>query len=409
MIDEIVPWPKLLCIAAALATFLPAPSCVQAQLRMKSWRADNGEVYQALQFRAGEDLGSGLEEIVVTSVVASGSAATSCATPIGDGVLRSPVEAVAFGPVAGLWPLAMSYKSPLIADASPPCFDGSAAGGTGRVCVGPGCTEQCACVGDADCFEFTRRDGVGLGEATSGVPRAQLITGLRLRQSVCHADNSFSYGFGAASEITTKTRLCGEPPVDGFRLTGSASVFDGGTPGTTIIFAYQSMPADLISVAAAGYGIDSDGVNPVGCRTAGRVVAGLEASAVDDPVVFPPAPPVNLDAAERRCQAAIGRAGRRLAMKWMRTLQLCREKILSGSWPIASAQCAEQPIIAHAMQSAVRVARSGLGVCRRVDMSQLLSCGLSVDDLVFADGRGGCLFETHRAAAEDLVVLEYGF
>ena len=409
MTEEIVRWPKLLCIAAALATFLPAPSCVQAQLRMKSWRADNGEVYQMLQFRAGEDLGSGLEEILVTSVVASGSVATACATPVGDGVFRSPVEAVAFGPVAGLWPLAMSYKSQLIGDASPPCFDASAGGGAGRVCVGPGCTSLCECVDDNACFQFSRREGVSLGEASPGVPQAQLITGLRLRQSVCRVDNSFSYAFGAASAITTKTGLCGEPPADGFRLSGAASAFDGGTPGTTIIFAYQATPSDLISVAAAGYGIDSDGVNPVGCRTAGRVVAGLEASSDDDPVVFPPAPPVALDLAEIRCQSAIGRSGRRLAMKWMRTMQLCRQKILSGSWPISSAQCAEQPLIAHAVRSAIRVARSGLAVCRRVDMSRLHTCGVNVDELVPADGSGGCLFETHRAAAEEMVVLEYGF
>jgi len=398
----------VVCATACAVGFL-APLPVPAQLVMIPVRADSGHVYQVLQFAAGADLGTGLDEVRVTSVAAltNGIPAETCATPI-DGQLRSPVEAIAYGFVGGYRPIEQAYKSSRIADASPPCFSDSANGGLGRVCIGPGCDHDCACPDDSACAEFSIFDGTAIDTATPDVPAAGVALPLFRQQVRCRLSQGVAYSFAADGSPTTQVGLCGTAPADGFRLAGSPSAFSGGVAGTSVIFAYQAMPDEAFSVGAAGFGIDVDGVNPYGCDAPGRVVAGLEAE-LRSPVVFPPGPPVDLSREELRCQVAIGRAGRRLVLKSLRAFQFCREKILSGDWEIRSADCALQPTVERALASARRMTRAAIRVCERVDVGNLLACGDTVDELVSPDASSGCLIDLHIRAARDLAVAEYGF
>ncbi len=400
---------SLLAGAVAFALMAVAPPA-QAQLTVTAWRSDTGQVFQVLQHRAGDDRAVGIDEVRVTSIAANSGAAHTCGSPPmfpGDG---TSLEALASGPLSGGQPLDLAYKSRLIADASAPCFSSAAEDGTGRVCIGPACDSDCACAEGAACETFVISDGVALGTATPETPAAYIISPLQIRQTHCQVSNDVTIGFGTSTHLTTRTEICAPAPADGLRLAGSPSAFDGGTPGTTVILVFNPDEGDLISVAAAGFGIDTDGQNPFDCDAPGRVVAALMASGDGGSTTPPPTPPVDLVGAELACQQAVARAGRRFTGKVLRVLQKCRDRILNRTWAIEAARCGEQPSVVRAITAAAHVARSGISArCQRLDMSRLLACGDSTDDLITPDGASGCLYDSHRNLAELLAIVEYGF
>jgi hypothetical protein len=398
------------CITAvvALALVSLAAANASAQLRQSVWRAEAGQVYQVLQHRAGEDLGVGIDEVRVTSVAANSFAADVCGsppvTPIGN-----TVEALASGPIGGGRPLDLAYKSRLVADASAPCFSPSANDGLGAVCIGPACAADCACEGAADCVSFTLADGTSLATATPDAPAAHLVAPLRVTRTYCDVSNHLTYGFGTPDSLTTVAAICSAAPADGVRLPATPSTFAAGVAGTTIVFVYEAMPGEQVGVAAAGFGIDTDGRNPFGCDAPGRVVAGLQASGDDAPSHDPP-PPMELDSDEMRCQRAIGRSSRRFSSRVLHALQLCRERILDRSSQMDADDCLQKPDVARAVRSAARLARSGIrSRCQSVDMRRLLTCGDRVDDLIGPDLASGCLYDTHVHGAEQTAIVGYGF
>ena len=396
--------------ASLLALVLTTPLAADAQLRMTSWRSDTGQVYQVLQHRAGDDLGVGIDEVRITSVAANSTAANTCRSPPMTPNPGTMFEALAYGPLSGGRPLDLAFKSRLIADASDPCFSSSAEDGTGRVCIGPSCASDCSCADGASCTVFTLSDGIPFATATPETPAAHLVTPLTLSQTHCSVASETTFGFGTSSFLTTRAELCSPAPSDGVRLAGSPSAYTGGTAGTSVVFVYDAMPDELIAVAAAGFGIDTDGRNPFDCDAPGRVVAALTATDEDGPSTPPPGPPVDLDEAERACQKAIARAGRRFVARALRAMHHCRDRILEGTWRIEAARCGDQPAVRRSLDSAGRMARSAvLARCEQVDLSRLLTCGDRVDDLVGPDGRVGCLVDSHRNLADLLALVEYGF
>jgi hypothetical protein len=389
---------------------LTLPPAVDAQLRMMTARSEAGQVYQILQYRAGEDLGVGIDELRVTSVSANSDIARTCFSPPMSAEGTTSFEALAYGPIGGGRPLDLAFKSRLIADASVPCFSSSAADGIGRVCIGPGCTPECECPPLSGCEQFTVFDGTPLSTATPESPAAHLVTPLRVAQVHCNVTNESTFGFGTPTFLTTRADLCSPAPADGLRLTGTPSAFDGGTAGSTLILTYTANPDEQIAVAAAGFGIDIDGHNPFDCDAPGRVVAAFASTGEDGPSEPPPGPPVELDAIQQACQRAIARAGRRFGAKVLRSMQYCRDRILDRTWAIQAVRCAEQPTISRAITVAAKMARAAIAArCARNDMSRLLTCGDRVDDLITPDGMSGCLFDTHRNLAELLAIVEYGF
>ncbi len=394
-----------------LTAAVALPASGDAQLRMTVWRADSGQVYQVLQHRAGENLGVGIDEVRVTSVSANSFASTACASPpqSAAGGARHALEAVASGPIGGARPIDLAYKSSLIADASAPCFSSGAVDGLGSVCIGPDCTAACECGDDDACETFTMTDGTPLTQSTPETPAAHVIAPMQVNQVYCDVANALAYGFGEALVLTTQSEICGAAPADGLRLVNTPSAFAQGRAGTTIVLTYAAEADESLAVSAAGFGIDNDGQNPFDCDSPGRVVAAVQASGDESPSETPPLP-VELDPTERRCQQAIGRSGRRFAGRVLRALQTCRDRILSGVWPIQPDQCLSHPPVAKAVASAAKVSRSGLAArCRGLDLSRLLTCGDRVDDLFTPDYAGGCLFDTHLNLANQMAILQYGF
>ncbi len=397
-------------LATALAGGGVLISVAEARLRMVVGRADNGQIYQVLQYRAGDDLGVGAEELQITSVVASSSQAETCGTGLGISVQRDPAESLAYGPIQGSRPLELAYRSRLIADASAPCFDAAAVDGLGRVCVGPGCSAACECTDEDRCFAFSMTDGTTLDIASPDVPAAKVVAPVRARHRQCNVLTGVAYGFGSAGSITTESDLCATAPADGFRLAGSPTSLSGGVDGTTLIIVYDATQDELVTVAAAGFGIDRDGSSAYQCGSPGGVVAAVQADGEEAPIVPPPGPPVSLSTEELKCQRSIARSGRKFSMRVLKALQVCRERILKGAWPITSQECQTQPYVERSIRSAARVSRATMSAkCRAIDMSRLLTCGDSIDDLISSDNRGGCLFSTHLQAAEDMAEVEFGF
>lgn len=393
---------------AAVASFVAlAPGVAPAQLRQTIWRSAAGQVYQVLQYRAGDDLGSGADELRITSVAANSFSAGACGNP----PATSPdntVEALASGPIGGARPLDLAYKSSVIADASEPCFSASANDGLGGVCFGPGCDGECNCSEGADCAAFSVVDSTQLGVATPDAPAAHLIVPLTAPPSHCDVPNHVSYGFGTSAVLTTQAVICDAAPADGVRLAGTPSAFAGGRDGTTIVFAYEALPQETVGIAAAGFGIDSDGRSPFACDHPGRIVASLLAS--DNQPPPPPPPPLVMTSELLRCQSAIGRASVRFAGRCLRALQLCRDKILAGAWQLQAHDCANHPYVERSLSSAARLARSGIRAsCQNADMRSLLTCGDTVDDLFAPSLAGGCLYSTHLDNAERAAAVAYGF
>ncbi len=395
-------------IAAASASIaLMAPGGASAQLRQTVWRSAAGQAYQVLQYRAGDDLGTGADELRITSVAANSFSAGACGNP----PATSPgntVEALASGPIGGARPLDLAYKSSLIADASEPCFSASANDGLGGLCIGPGCDGDCHCGDGADCVAFSVIDSTHLGVATPDAPAAQLIVPLTSPPSHCDVPNHVSYGFGTSAILTTQAIICDAAPADGVRLPGTPSTFAGGRAGTTIVFAYEALPQETVSIAAAGFGIDSDGRSPFDCDLPGRVVASLMAA--DNQAPPPPPPPLVITSDLLRCQRAVGRASLRFAGRALRALQLCRDKILAGVWQLQAYDCANHPYVGRSLSSAARLARSGIRAsCQNADMPSLRTCGDSVDDLFGPSLADGCLYSTHLDNAERAAIIAYGF
>jgi hypothetical protein len=399
---------SLLAVATLQALAIAFPPDVDGQLRAMVGKAESGVIYQILQHRAGDDLGVGIDEVRVTSVAANSFSASVCTSP--PSTSTSALEAIASGPIGGARPIDHTFKSALIADASTPCFASSAVDGLGLVCIGPDCTPACNCAVEAQCQAFTMSDGIPLHTATPETPAAFVVAPLRVTQQHCSVANELTFGFGTANHMTTRSDVCGPAPADGLRLPATPSRFAGGVAGTTIVLAHVAMADEVVSVGAAGFGIDNDGQNPFGCDAPGRVVAAFEATGDEAPSQAPPLPPVNLGPDQRRCQKAIGQAARRFSDRVLRALQSCRDRILDGSWRIRADQCFAQRGVAKVVAAAARVSRSKIEArCAAIDLTELLTCGDRIDDLVGPDGESGCLFETHRNLAEQMAILQYGF
>lgn len=399
---------SLLPAAILQAWSLALPSGADGQLRATVGKAESGVVYQILQHRAGEDLGVGIDEVRVTSVAANSFSADVCASP--SSTSTRGLEALASGPIGGARPIDHTYKSRLIADASTPCFAAGAVDGLGLVCVGPGCTPTCDCGAEAQCQAFTMSDGIPLVTATPETPAAVVVAPLRVTQPFCSVANELTFGFGAPNHLTTRSEVCAAAPADGLRLPGTPSSFADGVAGTTIVLVHVAAADEIVSVSAAGFGIDVDGQNPFGCDAPGRVVAAFEASGDEAPSEAPPLPPLDLGAEQQRCQKAIGQATRRFSDRVLRALQSCRGRILDGSWRIRADRCFEQRAVAKVVAAAARVSRSKIeSRCGAIDLRELLTCGDRIDDLFGPDGESGCLFAAHRSFAEQMAILQYGF
>jgi hypothetical protein len=232
-------------------------------VREFGFRAANGQVYQVLQNPAGNpELGT--EDVRLTSLIGSADAVARCDAAAGSAFPAQAIVAAAAGQAFALEDV---VKSPIIADASRPCFNGNAVGGDGSVCVGAGCTADCRCPGGG-CATFSIATGTPLGQG-GGVPPATLVAGLGEIGDPCSGFVGLqTYAFGA-TQPSTEAALCSAVPADGVTLRGSGS-------GQTLILAYAAPFAVGFNIGSAGFAVDADGSNPVqSCGAPNRVITGL--------------------------------------------------------------------------------------------------------------------------------------
>ncbi len=236
--------------------------------RQRLFRAANGPVYQVLQ-NAGTDADKGADAIQITTLAGSlANAVDQCAAAAGPTI---DPQAVTGAPPGQVLPLAAVFKSERIGDAGLPCFNGSSDGGDGRVCIGPDCATDCACR-TADCATFGIGDGSKITAESRDVPRAALVPALDRIEPPCSDFTGFATWRFGASGPTTQLAQCAPAPADGFLLPVAASEFRGGTRGTTLVFAYDTPLLSAFNAGAAGFPIDVNGSNPVGCQGPDRVL-----------------------------------------------------------------------------------------------------------------------------------------
>ena len=280
-------------LATAVALFAVRPAA--AQLDQTIFRAMDGTIYQVLQHSASATAGIGIEEVVITTLAATVSGtAIGCAFP-GDTSPPIAAQAWAFSGASTIYSdLGGIRVSSLIGGAGAAVFDAS---GGGVVCIGPGCTMDAECPGGPTlCQTFSRDDGA-LATSGTNVAALQLNPALSPTSS-CPFGTNASYAFGTLDPTRVST-LCTAPPADGFVLDGSPAVFTGGVDGQTIIFVYDNAPSDPFSIAAAGFGVDTDGENGGVCPGSSNVVVnalsdqGTAPAPADTPTPTPTSTPTD--------------------------------------------------------------------------------------------------------------------
>jgi hypothetical protein len=240
------------------------------------FRAARGPVYQVLQ-NAGTDVRLGADGFQITSVIGTGAGPLFGCDVIANATV-DPQAGIATDPQFA-FPPERVFKSPIILDATIPCFGSRLNGGRGGVCIGPDCDSDCRCVSGA-CVAFTIDEGVPITESTDGVPSASLVTSIPPLPEGSFCSNlagKETYAFGGSGP-TTSTRQCQPAPPDGFVLRSTPSTFSGGAAGTTIIFAYDTPLASLFAAGSAGFEIDEDGNNVICPNRPGALHVGRSQS-----------------------------------------------------------------------------------------------------------------------------------
>jgi hypothetical protein len=229
--------------------------------RERAFRAANGEVYQVIQ-HGGPNAQIGSEEFQLTTIVGSTDAIGACSGSPGENLEAEAVVAAATGRA---FLLDRVVRSALLDRAEPPCFNPNSEQGRGRVCVGSGCTLDCACPPPSvDCVTFTAADGVSVGSDSGGVAPLNLADPLSVSGSRCAGfSGGAAYAFGSGSP-TTSAPACAAAPAGGLRFPSTPS---------TLILAFAPPLAVPFAVASAGFAIDTDGANVEGCESG--VITGI--------------------------------------------------------------------------------------------------------------------------------------
>lgn len=283
------------------------------QLDGQIYRAQNGQVYQVLRHRRADGGGTGVDAGRVTMVIGSLGSISSCSAAGNGPPNAEPAEAITASRGNQVYTPTLVFKSERISDASTPCFNPLAMNGNGLVCQGLGCDLSCNCVG-GNCQSFTIADGISILVDTPTIPAATVMTTVNSPGPGCEFVNRGVYAFEAPPPAplapTTQVPLCDPTPLDGFTLPGTPSVFVGGVDGTTVIFAYDVSPVAAFSVGMAGFLIDTNGFNTLGCTADSVLGAAVQSSTT--------APPLGIHLETFAASAA----GNRVRVTWETSMEL---------------------------------------------------------------------------------------
>ena len=269
-VDMRVCFRRLSLVGTAFAPSIALALCVsfgliystsaRADLTTRLLRADDGTSYFVMTHTSEDNSGQGIDAVALTTLAGSTLGLDVCGI---SGTFFPPrnVEATSASTPLGIIPLQDVRKSMRFSDASIPCIDMT---GSGRVCIGPGCTPGPACSCTGDCVTFAFNEGAPLSTGTPDAPAAHLDTNWSVQNQNCSVFNRATYRFSTSSP-TTSVPPCGQQPTDAIILPSGPSSFSGGVDGTTMVIAFRVDPADPLEIGAAGFKIDLDGENAIGC------------------------------------------------------------------------------------------------------------------------------------------------
>jgi hypothetical protein len=159
----------------------------------------------------------------------------------------------------------------------------------GRVTLGTGPGALNICKDAFDCTGHTNVQGVvTLDSNSGGVPAACIADGVSAGPSCDGSITRDVFGFGlpatespptcnVPSQVTANTTICAPEPTDGF---------DIGSGQFLVVIYDSSLAGHAFSVGSAGFGIDTDGVNPRLCA-ADTIVSAQAASQFLPPQPLP--------------------------------------------------------------------------------------------------------------------------
>jgi hypothetical protein len=262
---------------AALASFVSGSAL--AQVAQEEFRASDGTTYQVLR---ATNLAGGAEALQITTVAGSVAGAQSCATTLNmsgqtasaiGGVVPPGMPLLAYNQVRRTGVL---VPNDVTVENFNPAFGGTLTLGTGG-----GAIQVCG-----SSFDCTSSPLFTLDQTGGSVPAACIASG---ENASCLGNpttllDTFAFGLPATgnppsctSGPTVNTTVCAAKPTDGFALP----------EGSAIVFIYNhSLQQSGFSIAAGGFGITTDAVNPPGCD-ADSVVSSVGRN---DSQPAPPAP-----------------------------------------------------------------------------------------------------------------------
>ena len=262
-------------------------SAAQAEFDQILFRAADGTAYQVLR---ATDLATGADKVRVTTVAGSPAGTGTCEAS-GD-MAGEPASAIGGTSVAMiLHPYALVSRTFVLApnDISALSFDESG-GGVVRLGSGAGALRVCASI--LDCAADPNvQPLVELASNLGDVPQACIAANLA---AACDGPNrraAFAFGLAATgmpplcndvAQVTVNSSVCASQPADGFDLA----------LGHAIVFVYGgSLQTSAFEIAAGGFAITTDGVDPLGC-SANTIVGATGRADSEPPIPTPTTTPI---------------------------------------------------------------------------------------------------------------------
>ncbi len=269
-------WSGAAIIAALLAT-----GVAHADFVASEFRAADGTAYQLLTVPPLLQT-NGAERERITTIAGSSTGTGGC--NITGGAIGQTAAAIGgeLPPTQILQPYDGIARSAILipSNVTSVSFDTANAG---HLVIGTGAGAAHVCRVGSDCPSGSAAL-VPLSSSSGGIPAACVANQVG---SACEIPKRTTLAFGIAasgddppvctdsSKVTTSTLVCAPEPADGFALA----------TGQAVVFVYDHALAGLgFSVEAAGFEIDTDGSNRIGCA------AGSVLGARDYPISLPAAP-----------------------------------------------------------------------------------------------------------------------
>jgi hypothetical protein len=258
----------------ATAGFLPGLILCTARrvdavgVQQAVFRAADGTAYQVIT--AVPPLGSGGDEVRLTTIGASGLGTTACTS--GQPLAGHQISALGgvHPPLQQLLGYGNVVRTGILTpnDINTVMFDMSFGG---RVGLGTGAAALTVCASPFDCMAQPNvQTTVALNSSAGGVPAACIADGIAATCDAPATGDAFGFNSTAtgypplctSSDVTVNSTVCASPPSDGFTLRA----------GQAIVFIYDTAPTDAFFTSFGGFLVDTNTVGSI-CPMSSEIVA----------------------------------------------------------------------------------------------------------------------------------------